>query len=301
MLSVVIRLFFTLQIIIASHSNPTRTLGTETPESRIHNGNTSVPNPFLDSLGQTIITRFAPPKGYERINCKENSFEHYLQNLPLKPHRTKVKYYNGNTKNNTEVYSAVVNLPIGKKDLHQCADAIIRLRAEWLFNTGQFDRIHFNFTNGFRADYSEWMKGKRIKVTGNEARWISGGTTGNSYQSFWSYLETVFTYAGTLSLSNETVPVALSDMAIGDIFIQGGSPGHAVIVVDLALNYETGEKLFLLAQSYMPAQEIHILTNPNSNNLSPWYSHSANNQFITPEWIFNSTDLKRFKGLYTPN
>lgn len=256
---------------------------------------------LIDSMGQTVSTRFIPPKGYKRINGKENSFENYLQNLPLKPLGAKVMYFNGETKNSTSVYDAVVALPIGKKDLHQCADAIIRLRGEWLFKTEQFNKIHFNFTNGFRADYSEWIQGKRIKVTGNHAGWTSGGKVGNSYQSFWSYLETVFTYAGTLSLSNETETVALSNMAIGDIFIQGGSPGHAVIVVDMALNCETGEKIFLLAQSYMPAQEIQILTNPNSNNLSPWYNHNINNHLITPEWIFNSTDLKRFKGLYTPN
>ena len=45
----------------------------------------------------------------------------------------------------------------------------------------------------------------------------------------------------------------LSEMQIGDVFIRGGSPGHCVIVVDMAVHQETGEKLFMLAQSYMPA------------------------------------------------
>ena len=61
-------------------------------------------------------------------------------------------------------------------------------------------------------------------------------------------------------------------MRIGDVFIIGGSPGHAVIVVDMAVNPETHEKVFLLAQSYMPAQQIQLLKNNNDPDLSPWYS-----------------------------
>ncbi len=79
-------------------------------------------------------------------------------------------------------------------------------------------------------------------------------------------------------------------MEIGDVFIQGGSPGHAVIVVDLVVNSTTGEKRFLLAQSYMPAQDIHVLKNPNSTD--SWYSMSE--VIETPEWTFRSSDLKRF-------
>ena len=51
-------------------------------------------------------------------------------------------------------------------------------------------------------------------------------------------------------------------MQIGDVLIQGGSPGHAVIVVDMAENPATGEKLYLLAQSYMPAQDIQSAGEP---------------------------------------
>ena len=59
-------------------------------------------------------------------------------------------------------------------------------------------------------------------------------------------------------------------MKIGDVFIKGGSPGHAVTIVDIAINPKTNKKVFLLAQSYMPAQEIKILKNPNNSELSPW-------------------------------
>jgi hypothetical protein len=79
-------------------------------------------------------------------------------------------------------------------------------------------------------------------------------------------------------------------MQIGDVFIQGGSPGHAVIIVDMAKNSK-GEKIFILAQSYMPAQETQILKNPNDTNSSPWYTLPTST-LETPEWDFNATDLK---------
>ena len=82
-------------------------------------------------------------------------------------------------------------------------------------------------------------------------------------------------------------------MKIGDIFIQGGFPGHAVIVIDLARD-STCQKLFLLAQGFTPAQDIHILKNDNDADLNPWYS-IPEGRLITPDWTFDKSDLMRFK------
>ena len=87
----------------------------------------------------------------------------------------------------------------------------------------------------------------------------------------------------------------MTSMQIGDVLIQGGSPGHAVIVVDMAENPATGEKLYLLAQSYMPAQDIQVLVNLKERDKSPWYTLKGEGSILTPEWGFTSADLKRFK------
>jgi hypothetical protein len=81
-------------------------------------------------------------------------------------------------------------------------------------------------------------------------------------------------------------------LQIGDVFIQGGSPGHAVIVVDMAQNKQKGEKKFILAQSYMPAQEIQILKNPKGEGV--WFSDRELDPLETPEWTFSIGSLKRF-------
>jgi len=172
-----------------------------------------------------------------------------------------VHYFDGREKWNRSVYCAVVDMEIGKRDLQQCADAVIRLQAEYLYKHKAYDRIHFNFTNGFRADYTKWAEGYRISVKGNQVSWYKSKEKDYSYKTFRAYLDVVFAYAGTLSLAKELTSVPVTSMQIGDVLIQGGSPGHAVIVVDMAENPATGEKLYLLAQSYMPAQDIQVLVN----------------------------------------
>lgn len=250
---------------------------------------------ILNPEGKTVETRFSTPNGFERIAAEEHSFTAYLRQLPLKPDGSEVRTYDGRIKRNNDVYCAVVDMEIGTRDLQQCADAVMRLRGEYLYHSKQYNEIHFHFTNGFRVDYSEWMKGKRVKVSGNNTSWVSSAAPSNTYQDFRNYMDLVFAYAGTLSLSKELKPIQLKDMQTGDVFIQGGSPGHAVIVVDMAENPNTGEKLFMLAQSYMPAQETQVLVNQGNKNISPWYSLNFTGNLETPEWTFKSTNLKRFE------
>jgi hypothetical protein len=137
------------------------------------------------------------------------------------------------------------------------------------------------------------MKGKRIVVKGNSSYWVQSAKASNTPNDLWNYLIAVFNYAGSFSLSKELMSVNIDQMQIGDVFIKGGFPGHAIIVTDMAVNESTGEKIFLLAQSYMPAQEIHILMNPSKNE-SPWYSIKDGDYLYTPSWSFNYDELKRF-------
>jgi len=251
---------------------------------------------YINPEGHTIESRFLVPSGYERISQNKDSFAGYLRRLPLKPHGSEVLYYDGKPKPNQNVYDAVVDLSIGKRDLHQCADAVIRLRAEYFYEEGDYERIHFNFTNGFNVSYKNWMEGNRIIVEGNKTYWKKTSTPSNTRHDFWKYLETVFSYAGTASLAKEMKPIAINDLQIGDVFIKGGFPGHAVIVVDMIENKDTGKKLFLLAQSYMPAQEIQVLKNPNDPAMSPWYTVDFGATLNTPEWRFDVNSLKRFQN-----
>ena len=248
---------------------------------------------IIREQGNTIYTRFSPPKGYIRPSIVSQSFGAYLRNFPLFPHGHAVHLYDGRLKYAQDVHAAVLNIDVGNRDLQQCADAIMRLWAEYNYEQEQFESIQFHFVNGFLADYPTWRSGNAISVKGNTVNWVPSTRSDGSYRSFRKYLDMVFSYAGTLSFSKELAQKPLDSLEIGDIFIQGGSPGHAILVVDVAIHPQTGDKAFLLAQSYMPAQEIHILKNPMNQRISPWYKVSeTGNQLETPEWTFSSGDLK---------
>ena len=249
---------------------------------------------LLNTIGTTVCERFSLPKDYIRKTPDKKSFGYFLQHTLLKPNEATVHFYNGQEKPN-KVAAAILNIDVGTKDIQQCADAVMRLRAEYLFGTQQFNLLHFNFTNGFNASYLKWREGYRINVSGNKVNWVKTNKESVSYQSFKEYLQIVFTYAGTASLAKELKLINMNDLEIGDVFIKGGSPGHAVIVMDVAINSKTDKKLFMIAQSYMPAQDIHILVNYNNPTISPWYELNPTSEKIsTPEWTFYSNQSMRF-------
>jgi len=244
--------------------------------------------------GETIAGRFAPPTGFVRVRLDPGTFAAYLRDLPLKPPDVPVKLFNGEIKNR-RVHAAVIDFDIGTRDLQQCADAVIRLRAEYLFARCEFSRIRFHFTSGFLAEYDHWRQGWRIQVRAGQVEWRKSAPADPTYREFRRFLDVVFMYAGTISLKRELRPVPVADLQAGDVFIQSGSPGHAVIVVDAARRAETGEKVILLAQSYMPAQDIHLLLNRRNPSVSPWYLSGGDGRLETPEWSFAWSDLCRFR------
>ncbi|EDP95338.1 DUF4846 domain-containing protein [Kordia algicida OT-1] len=233
---------------------------------------------LINPAGKTIQARFNTPKNYHRIPLEATHFGSYLRKLPLKKFNSAVKYFDGREKYNNNVYISVVDMEIGTRDLQQCADAVMRLRGEFLFEQNRLQDIHFNFLSDGKPRYfKKYAKGD------------------HSYKKFRRYMNYIFAYANTASLRKELAKVPnIKDIQVGDVFIQQGNPfGHAVIVVDVAQNSQ-GEKIFMIAQSYMPAQETQILVNQNNQNISPWYV-AEEGTLQTPEWTFKSSDLRRFK------
>ncbi len=245
--------------------------------------------------GFSISSRFLEPQGFVRSTLKKNSYGHYLREFPLLPSGEEVHLYDGSLKYNQDGHAAILDIDVGNRDLQQCADAAMRLRAEYLFENERTEEIAFNFTNGWKFEYQKWREGNKLIVNGNKTSWLSGGERKESYKDFRNYLDQVFMYAGTLSMAKELKSKKLEEVKVGDVIIKGGSPGHAVIVVDMCFNSENGDKAMMLAQSYMPAQQIHILKNHNNPKHSPWYLISEiGDKIVTPEWTFDRDQVKSF-------
>lgn len=224
--------------------------------------------------GVMVKERFKTPEGFSRVESEKNSFGFYLQNLPLKPHGTEAKHFDGTPKINSSAYCAVVDLPLRGNSNHQCADAVMRLRSEYLFSQKRYGEIEFSFVSGGKSNYLNYLGGKTPTT-----------------ENLWSYMCNVFKYANSYSLSKELNSKEVKNLEIGDVFIIGGFPGHVVIVVDKCVNNE-GDVKFMLAQSYMPAQDIHILVGDDGN--SPWYDLDFGDYLHSAEFTFTKDQLKSF-------
>ncbi|MGE0627471.1 MAG: DUF4846 domain-containing protein [Hyphomicrobiaceae bacterium] len=243
---------------------------------------------------RTLRDAVQPPPGFQRRPASAGSFAHWLRHLPVKPAGSPVMLYDGRRKPRQDAHAAVIDIDVGSRDLQQCADAVMRLRAEWLYASGRSADIAFDYTSGGRVPFSRWARGERPSDNGK--RWSRRAQPDAGYASFRKYLTQVFIYAGTYSLSREMEPVRSSEVRTGDVFIKGGFPGHAVLVADVVEKPGTGERRFLLIQSYMPAQDMHVLKNPASADGSPWYPERFSWPLSTPEWSFLPGSHKRWPG-----
>jgi hypothetical protein len=249
--------------------------------------------PWLPEPGPATLSplaRFPVPTGCRRVAVAPGSWGEWLRWLPLLPAGTKARHFDGTLKNRQEVVAAVVNIDVGKTDLQQCADAVIRLRAEYLFSQDP-NKIHFHLTSGYDFWFSDYLAGKTFRVKSEQVLPTPKPAEAPTHAALARYLVPTFGYAGTMSLSRELRRVPLAQVQPGDVLIHGGAPGHAVLVVDVAENPSTHEKFMLLAQSYMPAQSIHLLRTERS----AWFKVEPEEvQVLTPEWPFEADELARF-------
>ena len=215
------------------------------------------------------------PWGYERVSGDDATYSWYLRSLPLKKKGLKVQLYTGGEARFQSLCYAVVDLPL-LSNAEQCADVCMRLRAEYLYNTGQYGRIRFQNVNGKTLSY--------------------GG--GASRKSFERYLKNLYGVASTFSLSREMETRRLADMQPGDVFVYparyGHKYGHAIMVVDVAVN-KHGKKAFLLAEGNTPARNIHVLRNFENPFRSPWFMLDEDaDDLLLAVFHYKASELRHF-------
>lgn len=230
---------------------------------------TPVELPVVDETGTTLGTRINPPSGYQRVKAEAGSLGEFLRNYSLKKSTGVVKLWNGAKKEDSDTVQAVFKLPMEKEDLQRSAGAVIRMYAEYFWASRAYDKISFQFINGFEAEYLKWQQGFRIRTDATGSIWINGGTYDDSEENFKKYLHTVLTYTSAASMEKESKKVKKDDIEIGDIFLQTSDTPDAAMIVDVCENKQ-GKKAFLLAKGGNPAQQFHLLKNPAHED-DPWY------------------------------
>ena len=245
-----------------------------------------------DSL--TISTRVKVLKGYNRVVYTKGSFEDYLRNYKLKTFGSKIINYD-NTKYFWQGgYIGILEIPVPKNGLQQCADALIRIRSEYLWDSNRKDEIGFKFTSGHYCSWTNYAEGFRPNINGNKVEFHKTASKNHTKENFYNYLNLIYMYSGTLSLYNELKSIDAKDLKIGDMLIKGGSPGHIVMIADDVIN-ENGEKLFLLFQGNTPAQSVHLVKNLENSVISPWYQLEDDAVIPVSNYTFSSAKFVRFK------
>ena len=201
--------------------------------------------------GRRCIGEISAPIGFERVAVKEGSFGEFIREFPLQKRGSHMKYFNGNTALGQYWGYAVLDLPM-LSSTEQCADAVMRMRAEYLWKIGRYNSIHFQ------------------SVTGENQKYGSG----SDRKAFENYLRKVYANSNTTSLSRELPSKSFKDIEPGDVFVyESTNPnyyGHAVLVADVAHNPRTGKIAIMLAQSSTPALTMHIIRDMFHPVRSPW-------------------------------
>lgn len=214
--------------------------------------------PWLASAqGQSLLDAVPAPTGFSRVPT--DAWGNWLRHLPLKPEGALVHQRDGQAIAYQRRHARVVDMDVLAHQ--ECADAILRLRAEYLQSSGKT----------FRFSGMEFRSGTRQKFDG--------------------FLVRLFANKGTVHLDGEMKRPTDRQIRPGDVLVFGGSPGHAILVLDVAQRGDA--RKLLIGNGYMPAQEFHVLRNPAGG---VWFDEAdlATALRAPPPYKFNWTNHRRF-------
>lgn len=230
----------------------------------------------------TLEARFPAPPGYARVKVEAGSFAEWLRSLPMAPEGTPAKSFDGKESlaADDDYLAGVVAIDVGSSDLQQSSDVIVRLHAEYLWSRGERDKISYLSATKLNMPLSRWEKGQRLIPNGANVFWaVKGKPADIDHAEFRKYLDAIFNWANSTSLSARSTPVAdPKDLLAGDFFLQTQSPNHVAVVLDLA-EKPSGERVALLGQARNPAESIHVV---RPGKATPWFSVRPPVPVLTP-------------------
>ena len=241
--------------------------------------------PKIEESRKTALQGPVQPLSYP-----PDSWPSFLQHLPTE--NKPIVDYKGNQIGNQEKHFAILTYDVGSSDLQQCADALIRLRSEYLFSQKKYEQIGFHFNSGIYYSWADYRRGLRpIFKKRQQVLARTNAATDLSHTSLRKWLDIVYTYANTVSLCKELKKA--DGLQTGTVIIFPGSPGHCCIIIDEAVT-DKQDTVYKMAEGYMPAQSIYVLSNPYEPEWNPWY-HLEKGEINTASCSFRSYYLKKFE------
>jgi hypothetical protein len=230
----------------------------------------------------TLEARIPAPPGYTRAKVEPGSFAEWLRSLPVAPEGTPARSHDGEVTlpGDDDYLAAVIAIDIGSGDLQQSADVIVRLHAEWLWSRGDKSSISYLSATKLAMPLARWEKGQRLIASGPNVFWaVKTKPAEVDYPEFRRYLDAVFNWANSTSLSRRSEPVSdPKALLAGDFFLQSGAPNNVAVVLDLA-EKPSGERVALLGQARSPAESIHVV---RPGKATAWFSVRPPVPVLTP-------------------
>jgi len=225
---------------------------------------------FFDPINaQSTIEKIPlPSSNYMRVQIRDNSFAEWLRDLSLQKSGSDVLNYRGGifkTGKDTSV-AFVVDMNIEGKRLEQCMDVLVRFYADYLWEKKQTKNLNLPLPGGYWLNWKNWGEGYRPNFSGIDVTIKKSSKPDSSHQSYISYLNTVYSESHTQQFFHAYLPINREEVKIGDMIIRKGTKGHAVMIVDLALNKQ-GEMIALIGNGDTPACQFFILKYSKD---SPW-------------------------------
>jgi hypothetical protein len=248
------------------------------------------------AFGENLTTLYPEPAGYRRVAVEAGSFAEYVRNLAVLPDTAAVRYYDGRRVQQWPGSSRVVDLPfLFKSDVEQCADMALRLVSEYFWQAGQADSLAFRLQNGQEIGWREWRAGRRLRYDAESDRHVrSREAADSSRAAFEEFLFYLFHWTGSVALKRDLRRITASELRPGDLIVQNtsGAMGHVSVILDAAVNGD-GERLYLIANGWTPAQSMFIRQPQEGEGSDGWFSLAGYERHLRG-YQFGPFELRRF-------
>ena len=213
------------------------------------------------------------PTGFTAVECPPESYRHWITRRPLKNGLEILDCTGRKVPPGAYSVYAVLDLPLlFSGDLEQCADYAMRLWAEYHKDRNKLDKLYLFDYNGRRQQFS---------------------TSRLSYRKF---LHRAFANSNSYSLKQGCAKVDTGGIVPGDMVVQNerGGVGHVSVVLN-ACRDSSGQKLYLIGFSYMPAQEFHIEKALEGYGTAGWFTLDGYFRYLKDYMDLGTPVLRRFK------
>jgi len=223
--------------------------------------------------GPRSVKDIPVPAGFKTVEYPASSYSRWLADRPLKTNNVILAHDGQIIAAGTDRVCAVLNLPLlFTGDLEQCADYAMRLWAEYHKDRSNLDQLYLFDYNGRRQYYK---------------------TSGLSYRKF---LLRAFANSNSYSLKQGCAKVDTGAIVPGDMVVQNerGGVGHVSVVLNVCRD-STGQRLYLIGFSYMPAQEFHVEKALEGYGKEGWFTMEGYFRYLHDYMDLGTPVLRRFQ------